>query len=253
MGCIAGSCSAARRRCRPRPDVICPRCSNLFTCNSILPVSPSRRRGCPTPSCTPASAHSSRRCKPGDALPTQPPGEVRAPERSGRNDPSRPCRHPGQYSPALRAVRLSAYAALLLQHRQCLGRATICPGRQAAHHHRRAVGQGRSSRWLHHRGQTDHHPQHRLHLSTACARSVCRPGRCACCPTNSSTAWVAAAEILGDVGGSSPDHWDRIWDYRPGGTGAERCTCGSRSASAPILTARRCRSWPSGRSGWKAW
>ena len=25
------------------------------------------------------------------------------------------------------------------------------------------------------------------------------------------------SEILGDVGGSSPDRWDRIWDYRPGG------------------------------------
>lgn len=25
------------------------------------------------------------------------------------------------------------------------------------------------------------------------------------------------SEILGDVGGSSPDHWDQIWDYRPGG------------------------------------
>ena len=25
------------------------------------------------------------------------------------------------------------------------------------------------------------------------------------------------SEILGDVGGSAPDQWDRIWDYRPGG------------------------------------
>src|SRR4029077_5123329 len=25
------------------------------------------------------------------------------------------------------------------------------------------------------------------------------------------------SEILGDVGASSPDRWDRIWDYRPGG------------------------------------
>jgi len=29
---------------------------------------------------------------------------------------------------------------------------------------------------------------------------------------------ASRAEILGDVGASAPDHWDRIWNYRPGGT-----------------------------------
>ena len=47
-------------------------------------------------------------------------------------------------------------------------------------------------------------------------------------------------EILGDVGGSSPDSWDRIWDYRPAAR-RQGARVGLRSASAPILTARRCR------------
>ena len=61
MRSIGGSCGAVRRRSRLRPGPTCPRCSSPFTCNSTSPALPSRRRGCRTPSCTRASAHSSRR------------------------------------------------------------------------------------------------------------------------------------------------------------------------------------------------
>ena len=235
MGCIAGFCSAARRRCRPRPDVTCPRCSSLFTCNSILPVSPSRRRGCPTPSCTPASAHSSRRCKPGDALPTQ---------RSARRS-ARPTSGVGAM------IRLDLadiqgnihrpYGRFGFPHTRhfffniadaSAGRRFV-QGVQAAHHHRRAVGQDRS------RPMAPPSCANRPSRSTSASpiyglRALGLPTRTLrLLPDEFIDGMGCRAEILGDVGGSFAGPLGSHLGLPSATTAPSRSTCGFRSASAP--------------------